>query len=59
MATAGNTWSSAVTATIHGRRITLVLDIKAAYQRLKAKGNWFFRSLTRGWPTTVHRRLAA
>lgn len=42
-----------------GRRITLVLDIKAAYQRLKARGNWFFRSLTHGWTETMHKQLAA
>lgn len=42
-----------------GRRITLVLDIKAAYQRLKARGNWFFRTLTHGWTETMHRQLTA
>jgi hypothetical protein len=42
-----------------GRRITLLLDIKRAYQSLKARGNWFFRSLTRGWTEAMHRRLAA
>ena len=28
------------------RRITLVLDLKSSYQRLKARGNWVFRYLT-------------
>ncbi|MDX2204286.1 MAG: hypothetical protein NW223_16155 [Hyphomicrobiaceae bacterium] len=42
-----------------GRRITLVLDIKAAYQRLKARGNWFFRNMTHGWTETMHKQLAA
>lgn len=42
-----------------GRRITLVLDIKAAYQRLKSRGNWFFRTMTRGWTEAMHRSLAA
>lgn len=41
-----------------GRRITLVLDIKAAYRRLRDRGNWFFRSITRGWTDSMHRRLA-
>lgn len=42
-----------------GRRITLVLDLKAAYLRLKARGNWFFRNLTRGWTPSMHSRMAA
>lgn len=42
-----------------GRRITLVLDIKAAYQRLKTRGNWFFRTMTHGWSDAMHRQLAA
>jgi hypothetical protein len=40
------------------RRITLVLDLRAAYQRLKRSGNWVFRYLTGGWPDALHRRLA-
>lgn len=40
------------------RRITLVLDIKAAYNRLKARRDRFFRHLTRGWTLAMHRRLA-
>jgi hypothetical protein len=40
------------------RRITLVLDLRAAYKRLKASGNWVFRYLTGGWPDALHRRLA-
>jgi hypothetical protein len=42
-----------------GRRITLVLDIKKAYQTLKASGNMFFRSITKGWSAGMHKRLAA
>jgi hypothetical protein len=41
------------------RRITLVLDLKLSYQRLKARGNWVYRYLTAHWPDTLHRRLAA
>jgi len=41
-----------------GRRITLVLDLKEAYQRLKLRSNWFFRQLTRGWTQAMHRSLA-
>ena len=40
------------------RRITLILDLKAAYNRLKTKGNWIFRFLTGDWPEALHRRLA-
>ena len=41
------------------RRITLVLDLRAAYQRLRARGNWMFRQLTGEWPDALHRQLAA
>lgn len=40
------------------RRITLVLDLKHSYQRLKRSGNWFFRYLTAQWPEAFHRRFA-
>ncbi len=42
-----------------GRRITLVLDVKAAYLRLKRQSNWFFRTMTRGWTDAMHKHLAA
>lgn len=41
------------------RRITLVLDLKSSYLRLKARGNWVYRYLTAHWPDALHRRLAA
>lgn len=41
------------------RRITLVLDLKSSYQRLKARDNWVYRYLTAHWPDTYHRALAA
>ena len=41
------------------RRITLVLDLKSSYRRLKARGNWVYRYLTAHWPDTLHQRLAA
>ena len=37
------------------RRITMVLDLKAAYRRLKDKGNWVFRFFTDGWDEAIHR----
>jgi hypothetical protein len=41
------------------RRITLLLDLKASYRRLKSRGNWIFRYLTARWPDALHHRLAA
>ena len=41
------------------RRITLVLDIPAAYQRLEAGGGWLFRYLTEDWDDALHRKLSA
>ena len=42
------------------RRITLILDLKAAYQRLRLRlrNSWIFRSLTADWDERLHRRLA-
>jgi hypothetical protein len=41
------------------RRITLVLDLKQAYLRLRRSGNWIYRYLTGRWDPALHRRLAA
>ena len=41
-----------------GRRITLLLDIKIAYQTLKSRGTWFFRAMTKDWTDVMHKRLA-
>lgn len=41
-----------------GRRITLLLDLKVGYRRLKLTSNRFFKSLTRGWSEATHQRLA-
>jgi hypothetical protein len=43
---------------VKGRRMTLLLDIKAAYQSLKSRGTWFFRVMTKGWTQTMHKGLA-
>jgi len=40
------------------RRITMLLDLRAAYRRLKARGNWFYRYLTGTWSEALHRRVA-
>lgn len=41
-----------------GRRITMVLDVRAAYGRLRRRGNLFFRLISRGWSPAVHARFA-
>ena len=41
------------------RRITLVLDLRAAYKRLKARGNWLYRYLTAPWNEALHRAMVA
>src|SRR5262249_1756990 len=43
----------------NSRRITLMLDLKSSYQRLKARGNWVYRYLTANWPETMHSSFAA
>jgi Acetyltransferase (GNAT) family len=40
------------------RRITLVLDISSAYARLKRRGHWLYRYMTRQWDEPSHRQLA-
>ncbi|MEM8960170.1 MAG: GNAT family N-acetyltransferase [Acidobacteriota bacterium] len=32
-----------------GRRVTMLLDLKAAYQRMSQKRRWIFRYITEGW----------
>ncbi len=41
------------------RRITLILDLAEAYQRIRAQGGWLYRFFTTGWPTEIHDRLVA
>jgi len=41
-----------------GRRMTLLLDIKVAYQSLKSRGKWFFRAMTKDWTRTMHKGFA-
>jgi hypothetical protein len=40
------------------RRVTMVLDLQAAYRRLRHSGGWLFRYLTADWSETLHRRLS-
>lgn len=39
------------------RRITMVLDIKAAYNRLRTSNGFVFRFLTEDWDETLHEKL--
>jgi hypothetical protein len=39
------------------RRITMLLDIKKGYRRLKESKSWVFRSITSGWDERHHRYL--
>lgn len=41
-----------------GRRITLLLNLKLGYCSLRARGNRFFRTMTRGWTASMHDGLA-
>jgi hypothetical protein len=41
------------------RRITLVLDLRAAYKRLKARGNWIYRYFTAQWDEALHQHMLA
>jgi hypothetical protein len=38
------------------RRITLVLDIKSAYRRLREHSRWLFTALTSDWTELMHRK---
>jgi hypothetical protein len=39
------------------RRITMVLDLRRAYQRLCRQNNWAFRALTANWDPALHEKL--
>jgi hypothetical protein len=41
-----------------GRRVTMLLDIKQAYQRLRRRRNWVFRFITEGWDEQLHLRVS-
>lgn len=38
------------------RRITLILDMRAAYIRLRDRSRWLFQNLTMGWSERMHRK---
>jgi hypothetical protein len=41
------------------RRITLVLDLRSAYKRLRTQANWVYRYLTLNWDEALHQQLRA
>jgi len=41
------------------RRITMLLNLREAYQRLRLSQGRFYRFLTEGWDDSLHRRLSA
>jgi len=41
------------------RRITLVLDMRAGYRRLKEKSRWLFQTLTMDWSERMHRKATS
>lgn len=41
------------------RRITMILELKAGYDRLKQHGGWLFRFFTDGWPSHIHEKFSS
>jgi len=41
------------------RRLTMLLDIRAAYHHLRQEKSWAFRYLTEGWEPWLHERMTA
>lgn len=41
------------------RRITLILELRSGYRRLREQGGWLFRFFTEGWPHHIHERILA
>ncbi len=39
------------------RRITMVLDLKEAYHRIKTTQKWIYRYLTKDWDESLHEKL--
>ena len=39
------------------RRLTMLLDIRSAYHRLREEKSWAFRYLTEGWEPRLHERM--
>ena len=39
------------------RRITMLLDLRQTYLRLRLTNNWMFRTTTRGWEAHLHQQM--
>lgn len=39
------------------RRITMVLDLRSAYHRIRANRQWIYRYLTKDWDASLHDKL--
>tara|TARA_Y100001934_G_C12385149_1_gene795154 strand:+ start:7389 stop:8102 length:714 start_codon:yes stop_codon:yes gene_type:complete len=39
------------------RRITMVLDLKDGYNRLRKANKWIYRYITDGWPESLHEQM--
>lgn len=44
---------------IDSKRITMLLDLKAAYQRMSGRKSWIFRYITHGWNESLIEQLSA
>ena len=44
---------------MHSKRITMLLDLRDAYRRLKSGKNWIFRYITQGWNEQIVEQLSA
>lgn len=44
---------------IRSKRITMLLDLRAAYQRMVERRNWIFRYITQGWNEEMIAKLSA
>ena len=42
-----------------GRRITMLLDLKASFRRLRVANNWIYRYVTQGWNDRLVQQLTA
>ncbi len=39
------------------RRITMILDLRSAYHRIRSQQKWIYRFLTKDWDTSLHEKL--
>jgi predicted DNA-binding transcriptional regulator AlpA len=44
---------------VKSRRITMLLDLKAAFRRLSLRRSWIYRFITEGWNERLLQQLSA